>query len=368
MSGEAGRRIMADRRAAPDRVDQVVANWFPRFLANDLDYLDVRRTLDGVASWADWADAWTAAADRYVRIGDRAAEDGHDLTAAEHLRRAALTLHFAQFVLLDDVERRAAIHARQCDLYARAAPRLRPPAVRVEIPTRVGAVPGYLRHPPCDPSAGLVVLVPGLESTKEQFSTFEPYLLDRGLSTLSVEGPGQGETRYRRVFRDDDYGLALAGVSRFVTDRVPGARPVALLGTSFGGYLALRHAREFGDLAAVVDIAGPYDLGWFRRMQPVVQEGFRHVLGVDSDDEAESLLIPMTLDGHLPRGVPALVVHGARDPIIPVRHAHRIAGELGSDVTLRVEPEGNHSCNNLHTVIRPFVADWIRDRIREDRR
>jgi hypothetical protein len=134
-------RDMGDR-VADDRVAVVVDNWFPRFLANGLDYLDVRRTLDAVGSWADWADARAASADRYETLAAEAESAGH------------------------------------------------------------------LREPLCGGAAGLVLLVPGLESTKEQFSTLEPYLLDRGLATLSIEGQGQGEMRYHRAFRDPDYAAA----------------------------------------------------------------------------------------------------------------------------------------------------------------
>ena len=63
---------------------------------------------------------------------------------------------------------------------------------------------GYLRRPAArgDDPAPLVVLVPGLESTKEQFSTYEPFFLRRGVATLSVEGPGQGEGGFTAPFRD----------------------------------------------------------------------------------------------------------------------------------------------------------------------
>lgn len=348
------------------RVEAVVDNWFPRFLANDLDYLDVRRTLDQISSWSDWADAWSAMADRYTLLGQQAERAEHWLTAASHLRRAALTLQFAQFVLTDDVSRRAALHRRQCELYARAAPNLRPAAVRVEMPTTVGLVPGYLRLPVIGRAAGLVLLVPGLESTKEQFSTLEPYLLDRGLATLSLEGPGQGEMRCQRVFRDDDYAAAVASVSRFVQREVDLAVPVVVLGTSFGGYLALRHAREVANVVAVAEIAGPYDLDWFAHMQPVVREGFRYLVGAQSDEETERLLAGMSLRGALAAlDVPVLVVHGGRDPVIPVEHAHRIAADLGPRATMQIWPDGNHSCNNLYPIVRPFVADWLRDRVEE---
>src|SRR3954451_10692399 len=174
---------------SPSKVDSVVENWFPRFLANGLDYFDVRRILGDVDVWSDWAPAWTAAADRYAALGHEAAARGHRVTAADHLRRAALTLQFAQFVLTDQPELRRRLQRRQADLYAECAPLCDPPAR----PVRFGdGTTGYLRIPGDQPS-GLVVLLPGLESTKEQFSTYEPFFLDRGVATLSLEGPGQGE-------------------------------------------------------------------------------------------------------------------------------------------------------------------------------
>jgi fermentation-respiration switch protein FrsA (DUF1100 family) len=72
----------------------------------------------------------------------------------------------------------------------------------------------------------------------------------------------------------------------------------------------------------------------------------------------------VTLDGLLDRlDAPVLVVHGERDTIIAIEHAHRIVAALGDRATVRLEPEGNHSCNNLATVVRPVVADWVTDRI-----
>ena len=131
------------------KLEAVVANWYPRFLANGIDFFDLRRTLDAIDGWADWADAWTADADRYEALGRTALAEGHRVTAAEHLRRAALTLQFAQFVLTEDPERRAKLQARMAALYAEAAPLLDPPAVRVSIPYGEGReVVGYLRRPP----------------------------------------------------------------------------------------------------------------------------------------------------------------------------------------------------------------------------
>ena len=345
-----------------DKLSTVVETWFPRFLANGLDYLDVRRILDRVERWEDWAPAWSEAAEEVAALGEEALAAGRTPTAAEHLRRAALTLQFAQFVLTDDPEERSRLHARQAELYRRAAPHLRPPAE----PLRLAPFHGYLRRPAPEGSSGLVVLLPGLESTKEQFSTYEPYFLERGVATLSFEGPGQGETRLAFPYRDEDYGSAVAALAEAIP-RLPGVDPerLVVLGTSFGGYLALRHAGAFGGVRGVVDIAGPFDLRGLDSLNPVVQDGFVHFTGAADRDEAERLLADVDLDGRLgPDGPPVLVLHGGRDRVIPVEHAHRIAAALGPRAHLRLEPEGTHSCNNLYTRIRPVVADWVAERLR----
>jgi 2,6-dihydroxypseudooxynicotine hydrolase len=363
--------LTAPRRSGggDSKLAAVLEHWFPRFIANGLDYLDVRRTLDGIEAWDDWAGAWSAAADEYERLGRAALEAGRTVTAGEHLRRSALTLQFAQFAITEDETTRAALHRRQAALYATAAPLQRPPARPVAVPFAGAELPGYLRLPPGAEAPGLVVLVPGLESTKEQFSTYEPYFLDRGVATLSFEGPGQGESWERIAFSDARYRdafTALAGAVEALDgiDR----RRIVVLGTSFGGYLALRCAARMPGLAAVVDIAGPYDLRGLADLDPVVQDGFTRLVKAPDRETSRRLLEDVSLDGALDDlRVPVLVVHGERDRVMPPAHARRIAAALGDRAELRLEPEGNHSCNNLHTRVRPAVADWVAERLEEAR-
>jgi 2,6-dihydroxypseudooxynicotine hydrolase len=349
-----------------DKLEAVVANWYPRFLANGLDGLQVQDILRRIQRWEQWAPEWTASAQAWADRGETALEAGHTVTAGEHLRRAALTLQFAQFVLTEDVDQRTAIHRQQMALYRRAAPLLQPPAERVSMPFDETAVPGYLRRPVGVSRPPLVILIPGLESTKEQFSTFEPYFLARGVATLSMEGPGQGEMWYERAFSDEDYQRAFRAVLNFAGSRddVNHDR-LALVGTSFGGYLCLKCAPLVGGrLAGVVEIAGPYDLAWFDDLQPVLQDGFAHLVKAPDRVTARQRLADVTLHGTIEElRSPVLVLHGGRDRVIPPREAHRIADALGDRAELRLEPEGSHSCNNLFSVVRPAVADWVADRL-----
>jgi dipeptidyl aminopeptidase/acylaminoacyl peptidase len=268
-------------------------------------------------------------------------------------------------VLTEDVVQREAIHRRQMALYRRAAPLLTPPALRVSMAFEDTPVPGYLRRPVGVDHPPLVILIPGLESTKEQFSTFEPYFLARGLATLALEGPGQGEMWYDRGFDDGDYQRAFGAVLEFA-----GSLPdldlsrLALVGTSFGGYLCLKCAPMVDNLAGVVEMAGPYDLSGFDALQPVLQDGFAHLTRSPDPGTARQRLADVSLAGALQSfAAPVLVLHGGRDTVIPPVEADRIAADLGDRADVWFEPEGNHACNNMFSVVRPGVADWVADRL-----
>ena len=77
------------------------------------------------------------------------------------------------------------------------------PGERVEIPFDGATLAGILRLPAGSQPAPVVVLIPGLDSAKEEFRSTEQLFLDRGLATFSVDGPGQGEAEYDLAIRPD---------------------------------------------------------------------------------------------------------------------------------------------------------------------
>ena len=92
-----------------------------------------------------------------------------------------------------------------------------------------GVVAANLRRPPALGAAAvpLVILIPGLDSTKEEFFLWESVFLERGMATLSLDGPGQGETGFRMDIRPD-YEVAVA--RRWT--RLPGGRGSTATGSA----------------------------------------------------------------------------------------------------------------------------------------
>src|SRR3972149_3721336 len=90
---------------------------------------------------------------------------------------------------------------------AQGAPRCPPPPPRGGgPPSPAPPPPPPPPRPPPPPPPPLALLLPGLDSTKEEFFSWENVFLARGLATLSLDGPGQGETGYTTHIRPDYEG------------------------------------------------------------------------------------------------------------------------------------------------------------------
>jgi len=191
----------------PDaRVQAAVEHWAPRFIQAGVDYNDFARTTAGVERWEDWLDAWCDTAGVHVGLAREAEAAGRLRTAGDAWLRAAVCFHFGKFVWVLD-ERRARAAADRAVTALRAAHRLLDPtAERIEAPLGVVA---NLRRPAGADRPPLALLIPGLDSTKEEFFLLENLFLARGMATLSMDGPGQGEGGYTLPLRHDyEVGVA----------------------------------------------------------------------------------------------------------------------------------------------------------------
>lgn len=347
-----------------ERVQAAVANWAPRFVAQGIDYNDFARTTAGIERWAEWLDAWTSTGEMHAALAREAEERGRKVSAGEAYVRAALCFHFAKFVwMLDMAKYRAAARRAVASLYT-AHRLLDPTAERLEIPFDGVAMAANLRLPVHPARPPLVLLLAGLDSTKEEFFYWEEVFLTRGMATLSLDGPGQGETGYQTHIRPD-YEVAvsaaldaLAGRSDLALERVGAA------GVSLGGYYAPRAAAFESRLRAVAAIGGPYNFGdCWDGLPSLTRETFAHHAGAVSEAEARERASQLDLRGVLPRvRQPFLVVFGKLDRLIPWRQAERVAAEAPRG-ELVLYPEGNHVCNNIPYKYRPLVADWMRERL-----
>jgi dipeptidyl aminopeptidase/acylaminoacyl peptidase len=349
----------------PDaRVQAAIDHWGSRLIANGVDYNDFRRVTSSLERWEDWLGAWTATADGHREQAERAREAGHDLSAGEAYVRAAVSYHFAKFVWVLDTERNHAATRQAIAAMAEAHELLDPTAERIEAPLDGAVLAGNLRRPAGVDRPPLTVLIPGLDSTKEEFFHWEEVFLRRGMATLSMDGPGQGESGFVLHIRPD-YEVAvaamldaLAGRDDLDLDRIGAA------GVSMGGYYAPRAAAFEPRIRAVAGISGAYDMSANWDALPSLTQGtLQHHTGASSPEEARAKAAELSLAGVAERvEQPALVVTGKLDRLIPWQDTKRIADEIPNAEWVLYE-DGTHVCNNIPFRYRPLVGDWMAEQL-----
>jgi pimeloyl-ACP methyl ester carboxylesterase len=349
----------------PDaRVQAAIDNWAPRMVSQGIDYNDFVRTTARIERWDEWLDQWCDTAELHLRLAREADEACRRRTAGEAFVRAALCFHFAKYVwVLDGARNRDATERAREALYE-AHRMLDPNAERVQASLDGGTIVANLRRPPGIDRPALVIMIPGLDSTKEEFFNFEQVFIDRGLATLSLDGPGQGETGFELPLRHD-YEVAVTAI----LDELQGRDDIDLdrvgaAGVSLGGYYAPRAAAFEPRLRAIAGVAGPLNFGKLWDDLPVLtREAFVYYSRSADDEAGRQAALRLDLDGVAGRiEQPALVITGKLDRLIPWESTKRIADQAPNG-TLVVYEEGNHVCNNVAYRYRPLLADWLGEQL-----
>lgn len=335
--------------------------WIPRLAADGVDVNDVLTVRNRVTGWGDWPATWAAIGDDYRALAASRLSDGYSLSAGEALVRASLAYHCGQVVAFHAPEEKADLQARKVAAFREAAPLLTPPAEHLEINFNGLKLPGFLRVPSgVSHPVACALLVPGLDSTKEDFTTIADMCARRGLASFAFDGPGQGEVRAAATLAEG-YEDCITAVFETITARpeIDEAR-IGTLGRSLGGYYVVRAAAADPRIAATVVFGGAYDLSDWPNMPVLIRDGFRHATGAASEEEAQKLMGPATLDDCIKQvQTPVLVVHGKHDAIFNWQQATRIADALPGRATLMMDEDGVHCCHNHAFQYRTAMADWL---------
>jgi 2,6-dihydroxypseudooxynicotine hydrolase len=348
-----------------NRVQIAAHHWQPRFVANGIDVNDFEDVLARTVEWSDWGPNWHAMGGVHEAIGLEAERRERMVSAAAAYQRAAWCYHLGKFLWFEDPVLHATLRDSAVAVYRRALAQLDPPAERLEIPFEGHSIPGHLRRPRASVRPPLVLIVPGLDSSKEEMFCIEDEFLRRGMATLSIDGPGQSENSVDFAIRPN-WETVITPVLDHLTaiglDSTFGL--IGLMGISMGAIYGPRAAAHEPRLNAVVGLAGPYNLGdCWDALNPLTRAGY--VFYTKSADEAEARekAYGLNLHGVLENVTqPLLVIHGARDRLFPPEQAERIAREA-PNATLLMYPDGNHVCNNIAYKYRPAMADWMREQL-----
>lgn len=338
-----------------------------RLVGDGVPPADVAEAETTLRHWGDWFDHWAGKARRYETLADEAVRDGRLLSGGMLYWYGAMAYHYAQFLWFADPDRREEGQRQKVRLYDRAAPLLSPPAKRFSVALDGFLIPGFLRLPDGPGPHPCVVLLGGLESTKEESLLFENLCLARGLATCTFDGPGQGEFYFQARLRPD-FERFTSAVVDFLEQRPEVDKDrIGILGRSLGGYYAVRSAALDHRFKACVAWGALFDLSHFERMHAATQAGFAYVAGYESAQSAAGYLKEaINLAGVAERlRCPLYVQHGAKDHLMPIEQVTRLREATAGvrDVIWDVPEDGNHCCHNLAHIVRPEMADWLAQKL-----
>jgi uncharacterized protein len=213
------------------------------------------------------------------------------------------------------------------------------------LPANTGALQGlaytlWLPPPPQPPPQAGVVIVHGADSCKESHHDFARAAVALGLAAVCFDQRGHGESEGRLD------GRAVSDVVMFVVHLrlVLGDReaPIALRGSSMGGYLAILAASP-ARAQAVVAIC-PASADGLRRG---LRDG-RFEFAADRDALGPFLDAHDLTDATSALTMPLLLLHAEGDEQVPVQHSRELAAVVTSPGSRLIAVPGGHHRSIQH--------------------
>jgi pimeloyl-ACP methyl ester carboxylesterase len=330
-----------------------------------------------------WYREWMRIGERNLARAEEEQEAGHIRTAMNCFLRAADYFRQAEFFLLPHEPRRLATFTKMEHCSHGFLQHLNPPGEVLQIPYENGTplygyfvrAPFPIERQPCLISMG------GLDSIKDEMWFMQAHgALQRGISVLMIDGPGQGGTLRRHgVTTRVDYEVPVGRCIDYLETRADIDRSrVAVCGSSLGGFYAARAACYEHRLAAAISHGAIWSvqevLGGPNESHGLASH-FKWVFGADSMRSVYEKAAPFTLEGHLEKmRCPYLVLHGGHD-VLAVSQARKVFeyGERhGVDVTLRLltedETGAEHCQHDNPTIGQEVISDWLADQLQIDQR
>ena len=176
-----------------DEVGWLWDHYTHRFFAEGAIYRDVVELREKIKRLDQWCPSWSEVARAAELQAGRALSAGFKQTAASDFYRSSLYYFFAQFLLWDFVDEKRIAYENCARTFRQAAPLLDPPLQQITIPFQGLQMPGYFRMPVSGTLPPCVLLIDGLDTTKEEQLVMSTLCAQRGMATLAFDGPGQGE-------------------------------------------------------------------------------------------------------------------------------------------------------------------------------
>lgn len=330
---------------------------------------DITQVRERVTKFKDIPREFERVAKRREEIARKAEGEGRTITARENYFMAALFYVNAQWgIFEDDDEKKIRLGEKQNATYDKYIKVADHRIERVEIPFEGKTIPGLLHFPNSSPPPYSCVLsIPGMDSVKEDMPLYGDALLERGIATLRLDGPGQGESNLRKIrVTENNYEVAGKNAVDYLISRDDIDRDrLALQGVSMGTYWGFRVGAADHRFKAVGLTAPCLEPGMYNQLSgasPTFKLNYMYMTGYEDEDEFDEFAKRLDIRG-LEKNIkaPFLLVAGEDDELCPIEYTLEVFQNVPLPKKLIVYEGERHSMRNpFH---RDITADWFKDRL-----
>jgi fermentation-respiration switch protein FrsA (DUF1100 family) len=338
------------------------------------DFMGVRNR---VKKFTDISREFKRAAARREAIAHRFEEEGRTVSARENFFVAALLYESARWPIFENTPENIALNDKKNDCYSKYVRYADHEIRRVEISFGGKSIPAYLHLPNRRPPGKLpsILAIPGLDTYKEQMvSLYGDKFLERGIASLALDGPGQGECCIRDIHVTAtnfmDAGRAALAWMRAQPELDPDR--IALFGTSFGSFWGTQIASIDDRLKGCAVTFVCHEPGVhtaFNTSSPTFKLRFMYIAGYEDEDEFDRFMTTISL-----RGIgeqvkcPYLVVAGEDDELSPIEYTYELLETIKPPKELLLYQAETHGLNTTtSSALGPhwltYMAEWIKDRL-----
>ena len=334
-----------------------------RLTSYGVDYADAVELRGRVTAGEAWLTVAAELATTCLAPPEASAAPMSPATQANRLYRASALARMSQMMMLADNDQRREIFQRSADLFRRGAALSgdRQPLV---VETEQGPLAGWMYPSQGGKSVGCAVVIGGLEGWAMDFGALGLALARRQVDALVLDGPGQGESRLtHRHYLTQSWMRSYQDVFRYLAAQTGGA-PLALVGNSMGGAIALRLASLDARIVACCDNGGPGRQGRGPADPSALAKILAFCGGVPA---AAAIEVWRTINPPAPEEsitCPLLVVHGGLDHLVSTEDARGIFDAAkSSDKQMVIYSDGDHCVYNHADDKHNLISDWVSSRL-----
>ena len=335
------------------------------------NYFDIIQTGERIASIEMAPKQNIRTAKMLERLATKQEEARHFETSCEYYYRACLFYASAAWGIFDsDNEELIWLNEKIRTTFDKMIKYNKNRMERVEIPFDGKSLSGILALNRTGEKAPTIILLPGMDSQKETIINHlnNPFV-SRGMNTLSLDGPGQGESLTRKIWVDaDNHARAGKAAIDYLLKR-PEVDPdkIGMFGVSMGTYWVPLVAINDDRVKALATAASCYynKDHIFNEESPNFRLRFMWMAGNLDDEQFDKLAAKMTLEGQETKiRCPCIIFHGEVDHLTTTYETYRYFDRLGSEVKeLRIYESQYHSIARFSDEVQAMSADWLRDRL-----